>query len=383
MKRAWIVSLIYLALPFSAQAISLFSGNGFGELIPPPDAGPRGMGGAGVAHRNSTASELNPALLSSLKETTLSLTLNSELCEHEDSVRAKTSSFRLSGLRFSLPLPYRVMVGASVQRRFDMDFDIASVSGIADTIAYTRSIAGRGGIYSTSICLAREVFDLISLGGSFNFLSGYGIEEWKTEFNNPEVRPAVDSLRHEYSGSNSTFGVLARIGDAFSLGVSLTTPTTLKGELEVLSPGGTRSEERTYRLPLTYALGAAYVREGTLLIASGLVAYPWGNVSLNGQPRTRFSNTNRFALGAELLPAKDELARLFRKLPLRIGYSNSPWYFETARGRIGEQLLTFGSTLFLPAGQIDLSFELGERKGGDLRERVWRGGITLSGRERW
>lgn len=342
------------------------------------------MGGVGVGSPDGGTWLLNPALLGFSGETTLSLTLKPEHIQHKDSVaEAQSFSFGLSSLRFALPLPREVVVGVSVQKRFDLEFDIIGVTGIIDTIGYKRSIAGRGGIYSTSVCLGRKMGDQVALGGGFSFFSGSGVEEWTTEFTSPEIRTSLDSLKQDFSGGNSSIGILTKIGGAFTLGFSFTTPTHLKGDLQTLTYGGAESEPRSYTLPATYSGGMAYAANNRLLIASDLTVYPWNDLSVDDQPRTGFVNTYRFALGAQLLPARDELAPLWKKIPVRAGYTNFPWYFEAKGGRIDEHFLTLGSSLSLASGAIDVCFEVGERKGGSLTERVLRGGITLSGWEKW
>lgn len=328
--------------------------------------------------------DINPSLLGSFKETALSLTLNSEHCQHKDNHGdTRTFFFRLSNLRFALPLPRRAVFGISVNKRFDMDFDMVGIPGTVDTIEYTRAITGRGGIYSTSVSLAGPIGDHVHLGGTFNFLSGSGVEEWTTEFANPDIRTSLDSLTHEFSGGNWTLGVLAKPGAGFSFGFSFVSPTDLRGDLELIYPGGSQLEEREYTLPPTYAGGVAYTARKRFLIASDLMVYPWSDLSVDGKPSDEFSNTYSFAIGAQILPSPDELAPLWQKIPMRIGYSRSPWYFEIGGERIEEQSLAIGSSISLRSGKIDLSVEVGERKGGDLRETVFRGGMTLSGWERW
>ncbi len=341
------------------------------------------MGGTGVGYSGGGSWDLNPSLLGSIRETVLSMSLDSEVSQHSDgSGESWTSAFRISDVRFAVPLPYQMVAGVSVNKRFDMGLDISGVPGSVDTIEYERSFTSRGGIYSTSILLAREIGDYGSLGLSFNLLAGSVVEEWLTEFPDSELRSTRDSLRYDFFGGSSSLGALAKIGKAFSFGFSLTTPAGIREGLSPQSPDWAEPKKCTF--PWVYAGGCSYRLGDRFVVASDLAFYPWEGFRLDGKEAERYLNTHRLALGFQLLPRRDEFAPLWRKFPLRIGYYNSPWYFKAKEGgRIGEQFLTLGLSLPVSDGRIHMSLELGERKGGDLRERVLRGAVTLSGWERW
>ena len=114
----------------------------------------------------------------------------------------------------------------------------------------------------------------------------------------------------------------------------------------------------------------------------------WRDSDLDLEQPAAAANQWRYSIGFELLPAAEENSPLYRKLPLRLGFSRATYPYKISGSSITETSFSFGTGRYFGNrnGLADIAFEYLKRN-TDLEnypeERVFRVVFSLSAFEKW
>lgn len=263
-------------------------------------------------------------------------------------------SFRISSLRYFLPLPEKCAIELGVREFLSRGFYIESDTLESYNKKYHIFIDGRGNIQNGTV-MALKKFKNFSFGAGARFLFGSEMEEWKTDFEDPEFHLIVDTI------SSSFFGVG---GKAF-LDIGIENWRIKTG----YSSPVTSNESPSYKFPDFISLSLLH-SQGNLLAGVGFTNSFWKKY------HKEFRNSYRASLGIEYEK---------RLMKLRCGVFSHPWYYD----KIDEWGGSLGLGISYPDGMggIDVGFEFARRKGetngcSRLQETVYRLSITFTGKEK-
>ena len=173
LNRAVLLTLFSLLVASAAQAGSIFSGNGLGEVIYTADARLRSMGGAGLAlTRGLSGSLVNPALMGGLKVTALTVSSRPEALYVKDAQQENVlTSVRIDNFALYLPLGKQFALSLDLRQQSDCSFKAYQITTVFDKV-YTKAITRTGGTTLTSVNLARRFGSSLYVGIRAGYLFG-------------------------------------------------------------------------------------------------------------------------------------------------------------------------------------------------------------------
>jgi len=150
------------------------------------------------------------------------------------------------------------------------------------------------------------------------------------------------------------------------------------------------SYEETYRFkyPLSWRLGFSKRITQHSLIGADIEYEGWKGSDLDLEQPATAANQWRYCIGYEFLPAAVENPPLYRKFPLRLGFSQATYPYKISGSSITETSFSFGTGRYFANrnGLVDIAFEYLKRR-TELEnypeERVFRVVFSLSAFERW
>ena len=334
---------------------------------------------------DGTASLSNPALLSSLPETTF--TINSSI-------------HKASFFKYSLVNTGVILTDKNINLTL-LSFDFAGVSvriknwafalSISLAESYHRPSTKRNSYYMGSLynsldfnqdgnlkninfSIARKVLGCLSAGLGINFTYGNlqkDIEE-KMVFSNITI---TDNKSHKFQGFYLNGGLVLDIGDEFKIAAIFRTSYVKKSECESLfryyAPDGDTdisieaSGSSEYRQPFVAGLGVSYKFSPKLIVASDLTFYNWSKYSIIyfeeevGLERN-FKDIIKIGVGVEYLSP----IRIFGpkvSIPLRAGLSYDPQPMEVPNSTY--LYFSFGTGLHWGKFLLDVGMLIGKERG--------------------
>ena len=414
-----------LASAQSSSDGSLYSRFGIGALESFASAQVQGMGGGGVAMPSLRYTNFaNPASWSGGVLTRFSggLTYQGLAATDAGGNTSELTSGQLNALHFSFPLlSGKLGAALSFEPYSRVSYRVPETgtlgsgdSPAADTVGYTVSYEGSGGLQVVKGGLGYRVNNRLAVGANVGVLFGILENGRRTTFD--PAASAAGYGRTRVSTSTRLVGVTGTVGalltlpgvlreaDELSLGATFTLPSHLTGSrVRTLGESLDRDTlgtkvDGSLDLPLGAELGLAY-RPDTrwTLVANGRYE-PWSDFSstfslpgyipdadVNG-----FKNRLRASAGFEFVPAGiDFTESYFKRTAYRLGFYYDDAYLSlNPETSLRAMAVTGGVSLptLLPGARFDLNFEVGTRGTTDaelVRETFYRVLVNVNIGERW
>jgi len=390
LRPAWFVLLLLLCAG-GANAGSIFSIYGQGEMITEGDARMHGMGGTGLALTGSYSGSLvNPALMGGLKYTGVTLTARPEALYVKDDANTNVlTTARIVDFALCLPLGRGLNFSFDLRQLSDARFKAYEEITLFDE-PYTKAVSRVGGLGMISAGVAKSFGSRVFVGIRGGHVFGRITESIDGDFQDEDFLDSRVSCERLHSGTRLTAGLAVKVNEHLSAGGFLTPAYDVEQDETCLSSFAPQNiQERTLSFPAAYGFGIAY-RSGRRFSGQiDLVSTRWGDFTIDGRQEEGFQDVLRLAAGGQYQAYKENSGSYLRRVPLRFGYAYEPWYQKTPDGSsITGHFLTMG--LGLPIGRrgamLDAALQLGWR--GDLssagaRETIVRGYISLWGFEPW
>ncbi|GAB5521538.1 MAG: hypothetical protein RhofKO_37890 [Rhodothermales bacterium] len=417
----WIVLLGLSVTPLLAQNApngSIYSRFGVGELQTFGSSQAQGMGLIGAAtFSNVYLNMANPGSWADQRLTRASASVNFIGISAQDGQdnTSRLGSGQLGSIQFGFPLftqklgvglgyqPYS-RVSHNVQQRATLQGD----ESVGDA-EYVVNYEGSGGLQSLTGGLGYRFGPMVSVGLSYNFLFGIMEDRQRTTFNTGGFTETSLSTTTQLSGSTATLGGLftlaqvLREGDALTLGLAYTLPTSLTGDrFNALGSDFARDTLGTVAqadvdLPSRFLYGLSYAYNTNWLFSIEGLYEPWSNfesnVSFPGYTvggNQFFQDRTRFGLGFEYVPAPNEVfASFLEKARYRLGAYTSSSYVTPANGAdVNTIAVTAGLGLpsLIPGTHLDINVEVGRRGSTDqnlVQDTFFSIGLNANVGERW
>jgi hypothetical protein len=403
-----------------AQGGSLYSRFGIGEIRTQATAQSAGMGFAGAAIPDPFyINRINPAMLTAVDQARVSgdFSYIGYLA-----TTAQASGYQVvagwEGASLAIPiwnarvvlstglLPYsRINYKQTQQGRF-----VAQSS--SDTVRYTFSYRGLGGLNSAPVAVGvvpvkdEEKWGVLRLGSAINFIFGASTQGSEHQFAAFELVDSAIEFEDRLAGTSLTLGAaystrqgIFAAADQFTLGVSWTTGTTLKGTRQAIlinNLGSSQFQTRDTlwvldgeaKLPSSITISTAYTANSSLTIAADLTVQEWADIRYFGAQSEIQRNALRLALGAEIIPSSEARANVFLRSAYRLGAYYHRTNIQIAGTGIDELGITFGMGIPLSAESSRLDIYLhyalrGTKESNLIQENIFRIGAALNIGEKW
>ena len=403
---------------------SLYSRFGVGALESFASAQIQGMGGGGVAMPSLRYTNFaNPASWSGGVLTRFSggLTYQGLAATDAGGNTSELTSGQLNAIHFSFPLMTgKLGAGLSfepysrVSYRVPETGTLSSGDAAADTVGYTVSYEGSGGLQIAKGGLGYRVNNRLAVGANVGVLFGILENGRRTTFDPTAAQAGYG--RTNVSTSTRLVGVTGTVGalltlpgvlgeeDELSLGATFTLPSHLTGDrVRTLGESLDRDTLGTkvagsLDLPLGAELGLAYRPDARWTLLANGSYEPWSDFSSTfslpgytpGADANGFKNRFRASAGFELVPAGiDFTESYFQRTAYRLGFYYDDAYLALDQGgSLRAMAVTGGVSLptLLPGTRFDLNFEVGTRGTTDaelVRETFYRVLVNVNIGERW
>ncbi len=398
-RVATLALVLILAPPVRAD--SVFSAQGLGEIVTPTDMRGRGMGGTSIAVPDPwNMSPANPAILAQ----TRGFILHGEIMGERRSISdrsggdytGKSTTFPL--LRLAVDVPKAGTLGFGVEPWAVVDYEFINLD--TSTGSLVRQVfRGEDGLSMVTFTFARRLQPRLDFGVDLDLPIGSYADIYETRFADPNFVDTNDSLVVNIDRSLILrLGVAGnphrrlRAGGALTLGRNVGTRTEIRGSVDdpqIL-------QESELHLPTSLALGVCGDLTDQVRVAADVTRTWWGGTELTTGDDPLIHRTNietrdvtRFGIGIEYQGDRSPEAFGFRRrMPLRAGYSTTPWHFRDGYGEdIRDHVFSVGAGLPIGGtggGIAQVAFELGfrgDRERNGASERFYRLGLAFGVRE--
>jgi hypothetical protein len=416
-------TFLALAHPCSVRAQqrsdgSVYSRFGLGELYSNTSSQIQALGGGGTALSSFNYVNLaNPGTWADQVVTRLAGGVQFQGLDIEDATGAtsRLNSSMLGSFQFGFPM---------IQGKLGFVASFAPFSRVAHSVrsgqvviedptltspaAYNIRFEGSGGLQTVALGIGYRINKNASFGGAINLNFGILRESRFTDFTTSEFASTQLDLSTRLSGASATLGALftfrklASETDAMTVGISLSTPGSVKGVQTVtsgdaLDPDTLGAPLRgTLDLPLRVNGGVAYyINRRWTLVVDGTIE-PWdkldGDLALAGfapDGSSILDQRTRVSAGFEHLPSINPLDSYLKRVAYRLGgYSDTGYVIPRAGISFRTTALTGGLSLptLFPGTHIDIGFEVGQRGSTDsgfVRESFYKILVNMNIGERW
>jgi hypothetical protein len=371
---------------------SVFSSYGIGLPYSFPNARSMGMGGTAIAIPYQYAiSRTNPARLSGINKTSLSLQYLYEQNKYKDDTGRATSQYaNFDGFTFVVPFGEKLGIAASMHPFTRIDYNIRYQQSQTGQL-YTKSVEGIGGLNTFSFSLYWDIASQIAIGVSGDYIFGKIKENWEVTYESADFISTSDLLSTKNWGYGLTAGILIHpvstlhFGAVYQPKIDLDTRTSTyyAYTVDALTQNG------TIKIPASWGIGISYGIGQFGLIGADFHQQNWSQLEINNQILNRTQNIQRFSLGGELHFSDDPFEAYYKRMSYRVGICLQPFFVDDVAGRsITEKWFSFGLglPLLMNMAQVDLALAFGQRgslENNGISENLFRISLSISGGEKW
>ncbi len=279
------------------------------------------MGGISIGSRsNQSINTVNPASYSSVDSMTFMFDMGiSGLASHfSDPVGSKTTyNANLEYITLQFPVSKTIGLSAGLLPYSFVGYNfyttdstlINSNTNVPDTIGFTKSFTGLGGITQVYAGLSVNFLKHISLGVNAYYMYGTVNNYRSLSFTNSTGFTSTTQL-NTIRANNFRFRFGAQVYNTFdkkhdvSLGVIYEQKARLNGEFNTITSGvltDTVQGNNDFETPTIYGIGLNYVYDKKLTIGLDYSMQQWKDAKFFGVTDS-LSNRSKIALGAEFIP---------------------------------------------------------------------------------
>lgn len=365
--RTWkffIVVIIFINQTFAGTGGSNFSRYGLGDIKYPGGSFSMGMAGTAISVFSATsANRLNPAAWTIIDRTKFSI----DAYYQGYSIKSGAEKNYLSGILFngfdmSIPIvmDHGVVLGVGIIPYSSVDYNIVLKESIAD-YAYDLSYIGDGGLSVAHIGLSTRIFSDFHLGAKLNYLFGNINHNIKQTITSGTATSFELNRSSRLYGINGTFGLIysglgQNVGSGesnkMSVGLLVTSSSNLTANQErayvyysdgnILTRDTISRDDGIISIPLAVGVGISSLQNERFLIAADYYIQNWGEAKFFGTTPNEIRNSNRFSIGAEVIPVKGTKTSDWERVGFRIGFFYDQSYYKIKDEKIDELGFTTG-----------------------------------------
>lgn len=349
---------------------SPYSAFGLGDIQYVTSTRTEAMGIQGISLLGNYINNLNPASNSDLKFTNISLSMNYGFLKLE---KSKISDGNVNGINFGIPISTErgmtLVVGFNSMIRSNYKI----LNKYSDNnISYDKTYAGNGGISRVNFGLTYRIFNCISFGAEYNYAFGSQTKLTLIDFANQLYANTYIRKENNLTGSFFKGGFVfdinkitksENLGD-FTIGFMYQSKLNLNSDQEtiyttslgVLNNDTVRSSNSNIQVPQAFGFGVTKKIGKQVIISGDVLWQQWSEFIPGNLSQNNYTNSLRYGLGAEILPALKSDKSFWESLTYRMGvfYDNS--YYMINGDKVNR--LGIGVGIGIPLGSYN-SIDLG------------------------
>ncbi len=349
---------------------------GIGDLFTYTSARTYSMGISGVSLFGNYVNNLNPATVTKLNSTLISIAADYGFLKSSNgAIDNKVSNGNVRGINIGIPFDQgRGWVMTLGFNPYSLVNYKVRVNGNSGTQNYTQSFSGDGGLSRISVAMTYNIKRTVSVGLEYNY--GFGeikrnnfINFNNSGYTNTNIRKQFDFQKSFIKGGLVIdLGRLmksirlhnASIGFVYQSGFNLSaTEDAIIGSS--IGTDTTRLKDGEMGVPELYGFGISNIFGKRYLISADAIIQNWSKYTEFGITPPNFQNSIRTGLGIEILPNPDNNS-VWQQLTYRFG-----GFYEKLFYRVnGQDINQFGirAGLNIPISKynsIDLGFNYSQR----------------------
>ncbi len=380
---------------------------GYGEISDNTSGEQRAMGGVAIGARSpNRINTVNPASYSVSDSLTFMFDFGASalLTTFSDSPTRRTNTFN-ANLEY-LTLQFRLFKGVGLSAGL-LPYSFAGYNyytegyktqhthnNVPDTVKYTQSFSGTGGINQFFVGLSFDLFNHVSLGANGYYMFGSYDNVRNLLFSNSDYTSTYET--NSISVSSFRFRLGAQVYNTFAdkhdltLGFVYEPKLALNGKATQSTTGtvGTQTIDISdgFELPQTFGGGLYYVYDHKLSVGVDYSLRQWSDALYYGATHS-LVNSSKLAVGFEYQP--NYKGRKFGdRIMYRLGANMSNPYYEVNGVQPGKNFgITCGIGFPLPSSSrtmINMAFEYGKVGSHSLlREDYFKFTFNFSLAETW
>ena len=400
-----------------SSTISPYSQYGLGMLADQSLGLSRGMGGTGIALRNSTVvNTLNPASYSAVDSLTMLFDAGlsgqfTNFKENNTSANTRSADFNYAAGLFRMRKNLGVSFG--LLPFSDVGYSYSTSTFLNSTVgSITESYTGSGGLHQAYVGAGWRPFGHLSIGLNFGYLWGTYKRSVSTS-----ATTSVNSLSKTYETSvsnyNLTFGLQwqqplgrwdaltlgAKIGMGHKIGADPMCQIVNLNTSTLVSDTTTFTISNGLELPMTYGVGLAWQHRQRLSLAADVEMQKWGDISYPAYDETTkifalrdglLLDRTRTSIGADYVPDPNHPSSYLKHMHFRAGAHYSTPYYKV-NGVDGPKEFGVSVGLGIPLlnkwenrSMLNISAQWAHTSAKDMiTENTFRINVGLTFNERW
>jgi hypothetical protein len=397
-----LLCMMLLSMGFSSNSLaggSVYSRFGVGDLLRYGGSRIDAMGGAGISLvGDGFLNALNPAGIARISFTRFAADFEYSGFGTSDTYGSSyygRGSFKGLGIGFPISRDHGIAMMLEASPYSTVNYSTQA----ADTVLQ-QDFYGTGGLAMLSVGATYAPLKRWTFGATMNHVYGRIRQVGGFTFSDPTFLNSEIQRSSYYGGFTFTLGsIFDGFGDLFnapsleplSIGMVLTTPTTLKVDRESIltttqSTDTTISLSGKVELPISYGFGLSYLIANSYVVTGDVSMMEWQGAQFFGSTLPQMRNSMRVGVGFEVLPQR-ETESFLKRLAYRAGiYYNQTNYSIKGTG-IDELFLTGGVGVPIgPDTRLNIGLQAGTRgttTNNLQRDTILRLSLSISASEIW
>lgn len=368
-------AVVFLVLFFAGESFSQdefplgspYTSFGLGDLQYLSSTRTDAMGIQGISLMGNYVNNLNPASNADLKFTDISLSLNYGFLKLE---KSKISDGNVNGINMGIPLSTEMGMTLVMGFNSMIRSNYKILNKYTDNnITYNRTYAGNGGVSRVNFGLTYRLLGGINLGAEYNYAFGNQTKLTYIDFGNSYYTNTYIRKENNLTGSFVKGGLIFDLQkltkwdklNEFTVGFVYQSKLKLNSDQDAIYASSlvndtVKSSSEDIEVPQAFGFGLTKKIGKQVIISGDVLWQQWDNFVPGNLAKNIYTNSTRYGLGAEILPAVKMDKSFWESLTYRMGVFYDNAYFTVNGEKINR--LGFGLGLGIPLGNNN-SIDLG------------------------
>ncbi|MBI5403148.1 MAG: hypothetical protein HY959_07085 [Ignavibacteriae bacterium] len=393
--------LLFASVTFSQDEFPLgspYSSFGLGDLQYLTSTRTDAMGILGIGLTGNYINNLNPAANGELRLTNVSFSMNYGFLGLP---KSEISDGNINGINLGVPLSREM--GMTLTMGFNSmirsNYKVYSRVTTPD-ISYNQTYAGNGGLSRVNFGLSYKIPLGIYIGAEYNYAFGNQTKLTYLDFGNSFVQNTYIRKENNLTGSFVKGGLVFDIKSLlksdkmsdFTIGFVYQSKLNLSSGEDAIygSITGNDTLRNTYsdiQVPQAFGFGITKQIGKQVILSGDVLMQEWSKYISRNTSNTVYTNSYRYGLGAEILPALKSDRSFWENLTYRMGVFYDNTYFTVNGEKINRY--GFGLGIGIPVGNSNsldfgISYSIrGKNENGLIKENYLKLTAGLNFGELW
>jgi len=334
----------------AGSAYSIF---GIGDLNNYSSTRTYSMGILGNALFGNYVNNLNPATMTKLNSTLISINGNYGFLKSTNGIEQnKVSNGNVLGVNIGIPFDqgrgWVFSLGFNPMTAVNYKIRVNGITGGGQN--YVQTYSGKGGLSRINAGMSYNLFSKVSIGVEYNYAFGEIRNQNLINFNNQGYTNTNIKRQVDFQNSFIKAGAVVEVGKLFksislkdlSIGFVYQSAFKLSGTengiyLSSVNIDTTQTNQGKIDIPELYGFGISNLFARKYLVSADVVMQDWTKYSEFGQTPSNFDKSMRAGIGVEILPSPDKTS-FWQTTTYRFGGFYDKLFYKIN----GEQINAYG-----------------------------------------